>query len=554
MKISYKKLGKALTMAFAFIIFSGIAYATSWTTFLERGLLDINNFLSSQQYTPYAKAIDFIFFSLLFIAVYLRGVRHAFKEVKRPEQFLAILLGFMTAFLLVLADISVAILLPYIHWILYVLLLAMYWWLFKWVKSSLWRFAVALLLTLLTIILIQGMFSTLTAQARAEGTSAADLFKSVGSSFGAIEMPGVSAPGVPDYMKDLFGVPTATAPSQEEIISTTRILPEAQPMQAAGQGIFDRHWWIAPLIVIAILASGTAGIRYRKKIKGWIGKGEKEEEPAPPNIPNIIAEIGKTIKNKEDSIKKINESKENKDKNLTSADKKIVYLENLASLDLAYLFTEEGRKYIEKGESAFKEIITQELDLIEELKNLAKIESDFCDKLNNWGAVIQKERGAGIQKIAGFLNELIRGGGSHGIRKTGISRLIALCYNFEKEEYILSKELKELLNEREIEMLVKGKFESVKNDKAKLTAYSEKEKEFIGLLAKGITYQIKVLKLLKKLLSGDAKQKTEKKGEAAIPTEGSAPETAPAPQNQQQPSHVAEEPPAKVPKQLPAPT
>src|SRR3989338_11147578 len=92
------------------------------------GLLKMNNFFEARQYEPYSKAIDFFFFALLFTAVYMMGARYAFKEMKRPEQVIVILLGLMTAFLLVLADISATVLLHYIHWLLYLLLFMLFWW------------------------------------------------------------------------------------------------------------------------------------------------------------------------------------------------------------------------------------------------------------------------------------------------------------------------------------------------------------------------------------------------------------------------------------------
>src|SRR3989338_3968386 len=82
------------------------------------GLSQIHNFFAGRQFEPYAKAIDFFFFAILFIAIYMVGARYAFKEIKRPEQVIVILLGLMTAFLLVIGGFSIILVLPYLNWFL----------------------------------------------------------------------------------------------------------------------------------------------------------------------------------------------------------------------------------------------------------------------------------------------------------------------------------------------------------------------------------------------------------------------------------------------------
>ena len=200
----------AMILIVAVLLFSTLAYAAPYTSIFENGLLRINNFFGAEQYAPYSKAIDFFFFALLFTAVYMMGARYAFKEMKRPEQIIVILLGLMTAFLMVLADISATFLLPYIHWLFYVLLFFVYWWLLKGIKNNFWRFILALLLTILTIMLIMGLFRL--AKPEISGPAFGDFF----GGFGKIKLPGITAPGVPDYLKNFFGVrsetPSVTGP------------------------------------------------------------------------------------------------------------------------------------------------------------------------------------------------------------------------------------------------------------------------------------------------------------------------------------------------------
>src|SRR3989338_9484108 len=239
MKIQNKKvITTSIFIITLLLLFSTFTYAKPFTDAFRGGLLQINDFFVNEQYKPYSATIDFFFFALLFIAIYMMGARYAFKEMKRPEQVIVILLGLMTAFLLVLADISATVLLPYIHWLFYVLLFTLYWWLLKGIKNPFWRFVLALLLTLLTIGLVQGLFSALQAH-EISGIEAPDsnllgrigkFFKDMFKGFGGISLPGVSAPGIPDYLK---GYLPGTQPSGPETLPQTGTPAASQPTGTA---------------------------------------------------------------------------------------------------------------------------------------------------------------------------------------------------------------------------------------------------------------------------------------------------------------------------------
>src|SRR3989338_1291430 len=87
-----------------FISISPIVYSATVPDLFSGGIGNINDFLTRESLYP--KVIDFVFFALLFISVYQIGAKYAFKEMKRPEQMIVILLGLATAYLLVLADVS----------------------------------------------------------------------------------------------------------------------------------------------------------------------------------------------------------------------------------------------------------------------------------------------------------------------------------------------------------------------------------------------------------------------------------------------------------------
>lgn len=143
--------GIALILLAMLLLSSGIASAASTPDFFGRGLSGVNDFLAQGKNNPYIKIIDFVFFALLFVSIYTIGAVYAFKDFKRAERMIAILLGIMTAFLLVLAKISVTALLPYVHWIFYILLFALFFWVLKGMQKKFGRFIMALLLTLAAI-------------------------------------------------------------------------------------------------------------------------------------------------------------------------------------------------------------------------------------------------------------------------------------------------------------------------------------------------------------------------------------------------------------------
>lgn len=141
---------------------STFSYASALSDSVSNGLIAINNFFESNQYEAYASIIDFMFFSALFISIYLIGVRYGLRQVSRPEKTIAVLLGLLTAFLLVSAGFSIDNLIPYVNWILYILLFSIIWFVLKGVQSKFYRFVLALLIVLLIIALLSGYFEDLT--------------------------------------------------------------------------------------------------------------------------------------------------------------------------------------------------------------------------------------------------------------------------------------------------------------------------------------------------------------------------------------------------------
>ena len=155
-KFNRKGLRIAFLMAVMFMLLINIAYARTIAEVFGNALAEMGNFFELGQYEPYSNAIDFFLFSILFVSLYMSGARNVFKEFKRPEKIIVVLLGLVTAFLLVLAGFSITLLLPYVHWILFLLLFLLLLWLLKGVEGKFWRFALALALALLPLALLQG--------------------------------------------------------------------------------------------------------------------------------------------------------------------------------------------------------------------------------------------------------------------------------------------------------------------------------------------------------------------------------------------------------------
>ena len=122
----------------------------------SNALARMNEFFASNEYQAYAQTIDFIFFSLLFISVYMIGARYGLKQIGKPEKVLVVVLGILTSFLLVSAGFSVALLVPYVQWLLYFLLFTAIWLVLKGIKSKFLRFVIALLIAFLIVVLLSG--------------------------------------------------------------------------------------------------------------------------------------------------------------------------------------------------------------------------------------------------------------------------------------------------------------------------------------------------------------------------------------------------------------
>ncbi len=482
-QINKKLINAAILIIALLLLLSTISYAKPFTDALQGGLIQINSFFTGEQYKPYAKTIDFFFFALLFTAIYMMGARYAFKEVKKPEQVIVILLGLMTAFLLVLGGWSATLLLPYINWFLYTLLFIFYFWLLKGIKSKFWRFILALLLTLLTIALFQGLFGSLTSP------DTQGFFSSLGKSFGPIQFPGVQ----PYDFGNLFGnVPSVTAPST----TTPSVTPTITPTPAESKSGFS-WWWL--LLLLLLLLSG--------RIRGLIARPFRRRQPQAGTIAQIIEKINEIISKKEAAANKIKDAQEKKTGLLSDATRAQVYIQRLTDEDLALVWTDESKNKLKQDRADIADILDEDFKIFDGLKALREVEKELYEKLDSWRTDILRERNT--EDIATFVQELkalianpAQVNDADYLINVGILRLIEFLANVEKKEAILAKEIGVLTREENIEAMIKDKFKSVRNDHKKLKDYLADELHVVSALIEKIKAQIVKLNELKARLGG----------------------------------------------------
>lgn len=550
---SRKKIAIASLFVFGTILLSNLAYARPFTDMFVNGLVSINSFLDSGQYLIYAKTIDFFFFALLFISVYMMGARYAFKEMKKPEKAIVLLLGLMTAFLLVVAGFSVAILLPYIHWILYFLLFAFYMWLLKWMKNKFWRFVLALLLTLLTIGLFQGMYDYLTVpniggvqlpdiQTPNVNTggiagwfkglfgSIGNFFKSFGGSFSGINL-GAYSPGIPDWARN-WGR-TDSSPST----SGTGVTPIDTPSGGTGNGggtpsqpkpptapqssgfgktlAANWMWILGAVVVIPVILSA---IKILKKQSGKNKQGRGHGDKNSP-VQDIISKIEVCIEEKQSSL-----GSENEKGILGTFSKKQVMagVADVITADLiklssklgtdANLWKDEFHPYFEEDEKTAKNLYDNERELIRCLKELIKTEAKLITSIenDNWNRIVSSvlrsvKVNGDEMPIQGILNEIKHVAGNKAppdeAANAGVIWLVYYIADFEQHEEILRKEIANLATEQGIEELVHGKFARFIRDHVVLRRYIDGEVGIVSQLKARISKQIELLNSLKSCLA-----------------------------------------------------
>ncbi|MBI2661386.1 hypothetical protein HYX09_03920 [Candidatus Woesearchaeota archaeon] len=535
----------------AMLLLSAFAVsAASLTDFVGKGLRGINNFLQSGRNNPYLKTIDFVFFSMLFVSVYMVGAKYGFKELKRPEKTIAVLLGLMTAFLLVLNNMSVVLLLPYINWVLYVLLFLLFWKLLSGIKTKIWKFLLALLLTLLVIWFVSALIQGFTAPSvgRVGVPSARGFFGSLKSGFGSfdtytspfkkISFPSIPAPkiSVPDISIPRPSAPRPPTPGDEGELEQVFAPKEAAVEPASKGRSWGWLWWVIAAIAAVVVASYEINRRYGviRRVRAW----RRGEHPEPAPAAEGQAESVRTpLEGVLNSIGKLEKAKSIIRKAIASIEEK-----KEGVMVRIMTFIQEDREELRKkgagGEiyrldpdsDAFKALLEEEeeirnlLDIEKQLEKLLNelliIENETIEQTNNWynqviGRVTDdptiREKFDELRDTLSKLQNIVTNqppGISKAVKskedyerwlmQAGLRFIIGLYINLENGEMAVENELEDFLSEKNVQERAKDDWSRVREkDERKLVQAHEKERLIFSVLNKKIDEQLQLLKGLR---------------------------------------------------------
>lgn len=607
-----------------FALLATISYAKSFTDVLGNSFILINDFFKNENYKPYSLIIDFFVFSVVFMAIYMRGVKFAFKEVTKTEKALAVILGLTTAFLMVIGGYSISKLLPFVNWLLFFLLFALIWWLLKDMKSKWARFFLALLLTLLLLLLFFTLFSATSYRISCpekalpwlpwllalllfilflfllkdiknafgrfllallltitlvllilfllntfskelgcpEGPFSTSLIGDVGDSFKRMDfgtfggfgtggaggsllptLPQVKPPekvvmektvvseilgvdpkdysspeefkkgiakkgeeGVPfggskytyDPDQDILKKDGKEVSKEERAKVLAAKVQEQEKKKAAEAKSFPWGWIIGGAVA---LAGGFFGGRkglFGKRIRGIFGGqggfiGDAKEY--------VIGRITKTIKELEEITAKIIEAQDEKDKFVLMGENKEKILEALEKASLANLWTEKGRKLINKDQpDILNNLLVLEERLRHQLRRLRTAEDVFLRNLDSWQRFIPQNYDKPLRDLAS------RSAKPSEFKQMGVIQLISVCDAFEKQDEASIEELMALMKEERIGELVKGKYKVVGADWERLKKYNKHESVILALAIRKVQAQNYLLKRLQRSLEEKSKE------------------------------------------------
>ena len=136
-----------------------------------------------------------------------------------------------------------------------------------------------------------------------------------------------------------------------------------------------------------------------------------------------------------------------------------------------------------------------ELHLIVKLKQLVQIEKEVVEKIDIW----KKKLGQRTPEyILEELEHVIKGNRDSNRISNGIIYYILICFNADKYEVIIDKELTELLREENMKVLIEDKLTIVIKDEYELKLYNRKENSILEQLSLKIERQIQLLEEMKK--------------------------------------------------------
>lgn len=219
----------------------------------------------------------------------------------------------------------------------------------------------------------------------------------------------------------------------------------------------------------------------------------------------IILEIQDTIKNKKKAMESIKSIQKTMNEFVSDSVKKEKLLESLATVDLANLWTDEGRALIKKEHKILHELLVMEENIRRQLNELRTIElSQAIGVFNRHGGLLPEDSSTAIRTLIMNKPEYLE-----DLQHMGMLYLITLFDYFHIRGTKVEDYLGNLLTEEEIQDLINGKIKKLIIDFSILERYNRHETNIVRLLDAKVREQNQILTDLLTRIPEKFGQKTE---------------------------------------------
>ena len=206
----------------------------------------------------------------------------------------------------------------------------------------------------------------------------------------------------------------------------------------------------------------------------------------------MVDEIQNTIKLNREFIEELDYLEKTREDYLKDAARKQGILRGLKEADLANLWTDEGRKVIQKEYAFLHQLVKVEERIRQELNSLYKVELDFYTKLSSGALQVPSDQKNKILRFMSMQDP------HYFLENLGILQLIHVFYNTHREEEDWDMQLGNLLtgDNKSIQEMIDGKFKFIGTDWEELIKYNDYEKRLLKNLREKVDFQIITLENL----------------------------------------------------------